>query len=89
MHMIQVIGGGIALLGIFCLFVKLWGADTASIALAAKLFGPAWLVIALINMWIGVTRAGYAVIQELPILFIVFAVPAALAVIVAWRLARH
>lgn len=88
MHMAMVIGGGIALLGIFCLFGKLWGADTPSIALAAKVFIPVWLVIAVVNMWIGVTRAGYTVMQELPILFIVFAVPAAIAVIVAWQLTR-
>lgn len=88
MHMAMVIGGGIALLGIFCLFGKLWGADMASIALAAKIFIPAWLAIALVNMWIGVTRAGYTVMQELPILFIVVAVPAAIAVIVAWQLTR-
>jgi len=50
MHMAMVIGGGIALLGIFCLFGKLWGADTPSIALAAKIFIPVWLVIALVNM---------------------------------------
>ncbi len=88
MHMAMVIGGGIALLGIFCLFGKLWGADAAGIALAAKLFIPVWLVVALVNMWVGVTRAGYTVAQELPILLIVVAVPAAIAVIVAWQLAR-
>lgn len=88
MHMIQVIAGGVVLLGVFCLFGKLWGTDAAGIALAAKVFVPVWLVIALVNMWIGVTRAGYTVMQELPILLIVFAAPAAIAVIVAWQLAR-
>lgn len=89
MHMIQVIAGGIVLLGVFCLFGKLWGADSASIALAAKIFIPAWLVIAMVNLWVGVTRAGYTVMQELPILLIVFAVPAVLALIVAWQLSRN
>lgn len=88
MHMAMVIGGGIVLLGLFLLFGKLWGGAEPAFALAAKLFMPAWLAIALVNMWIGVTRAGYSVREELPILAVVFAVPAALALLVAWRVAR-
>jgi hypothetical protein len=40
------------------------------------------------NMWVGVSRAGYAVREELPILLLVFAVPALLAGLLYWRLAR-
>ena len=58
------------------------------VAMAAKLFMPVWLAIALVNMWVGVTKAGYSVREELPILAVVFAVPAALALLVAWRVAR-
>jgi len=39
-------------------------------------------------MWVGVTKAGYTVAQELPILLIVFAVPAALAGLVIWQMLR-
>lgn len=88
MHMAMVIGGGIVLLGLFLLFGKLWGGAEPAFGLAAKLFIPAWLAVALINMWVGVTGAGYSVREELPILAVVFAVPAALAVLVAWRVAR-
>lgn len=88
MHMVQVIAGGIVLLGVFCLFGKLWGAGGMSIALAAKVFIPAWLVISVVNMWIGVSRAGFTVMQELPILLVVFAAPSAIALIVIWQLAR-
>lgn len=88
MHMAMVIGGGVVLLGLFLLFGKLWGGAEPSFATAAKLFMPVWLAIALVNMWVGVTKAGYSVREELPILAVVFVVPAALALLVAWRVAR-
>ncbi|UFS63984.1 hypothetical protein LO749_07320 [Paracoccus denitrificans] len=88
MHTLMIIVGGAVLLGIFLLFGKLWGGDLAGMATGAKLFVPAWLAVAAVNMWVGVTRAGYTVAQELPILFVVFAVPAALATLAAWQLAR-
>jgi hypothetical protein len=75
----MVIGGGIALLGIFLLFGKLWGGDIAGMALAGKAFIPVWLLVAVTNLWVGVTHAGYSVREELPILLIVFLVPAAVA----------
>lgn len=88
MHMLLVIIGGAVLLGVFALFGKLWGGDVAGIASGAKIFVPVWLVVASTNMWVGVTKAGYSVAQELPILLVVFAVPAALAAVLAWQLAR-
>jgi hypothetical protein len=44
-----------------------------------------WLTITATNMWIGVSKAGYSVADELPILLLLFAVPAAVAVLVRWR----
>lgn len=88
MHMAMVILAGLLLLAVFALFGRLWGHGGADIAMAAKAFIPVWAVIATINLWVGVTRAGYTVVQELPILLVVFAVPAVLAVILAWQVAR-
>lgn len=88
MHMLQVIAGGLLLFGVFALFGKLWGHDVSGVAAAAKAFIPVWLVVALVNMWVGVARAGYTVAQELPILLLVFAVPACAAGVLAWQLAR-
>ncbi len=85
MHMAMVIGGGAVLLGVFLLFGKLWGGDAAALAVAAKAFIPVWLMVSLVNMWVGVTHAGYSVREELPILAIVFLVPAALAALAIWR----
>lgn len=88
MHMSLVITGGILLLGVFALFGKLWGGDFAGIGTGAKLFVLVWFVVALFNMWIGVTRAGYTIAQELPILIVIFAVPAILAAVAIWQLAK-
>ena len=88
MHVAMVIGGGSVLLGLFLLFGWLWGAAAFAMGLGARAFIPVWLIIALVNMWVGVTRAGYSAREELPIMIIVFAVPAAIALAAAWRLAR-
>ncbi len=88
MHMMLVILGGIALFGVFCLFGWLWGEDSASVAVAAKAFIPLWLAMALVNLWVGVTKAGYTVMLELPIFVIVVTIPAAIAAIAVWQIAR-
>ncbi|AVJ32460.1 hypothetical protein CLM74_06560 [Stenotrophomonas sp. MYb57] len=88
MHVLMVMAGGLVLLGVFVLFGWLWGANVAGMALAAKVFVPAWLVVAGVNMWVGVAYAGYSVRDELPILLLVFAVPAAIAGIAIWRLSH-
>jgi hypothetical protein len=49
-------------------------------------FLAAWLVATVFNLWVGVSHAGYSVREELPILFLLFAVPAAVALTVRWKL---
>jgi len=44
-----------------------------------------WIVICSFNMWVGVSKAGYAVAEELPVFALVLLVPTALAVMVRWR----
>jgi hypothetical protein len=88
MHVAMVMGTGVLLLCVFAMFGWLWGASMAGVAFAAKYFVPVWLLIASVNMWVGVTHAGYTVRQEAPILVLVFAVPAAVAALLAWRLSR-
>lgn len=86
--MLMVILGGIVLLGVFLLFGQLWGGTAPAFAAAAKAFIPVWLAVSFANLWVGVNKAGYTVTQELPILVIVFAVPAAVAAIAIWQFAR-
>nr|WP_233633964.1 hypothetical protein [Burkholderia cenocepacia] len=76
------------MLVVFLLFGQLWGTHAASLAVAAKAFVPVWLGVSLFNLWIGVHRAGYGVREELPILAIVFGVPALAAVAAALLLPR-
>ena len=88
MHMAMVIAGGIVLLGVFLLFGKLWGGDALGSATAAKIFIPVWLAVAIVNLWVGVSKAGYTIRDELPILLIVFALPAAAAAFAIWHFSR-
>ncbi|WP_163478758.1 hypothetical protein, partial [Klebsiella pneumoniae] len=60
----------------------------ANLAFAAKIFLPVWLAMSLTNMWVGVARAGYSLREELPIVLVVFALPAIIAGIAVWRLAK-
>ena len=80
-----IIVGGVLLFGIFALVARFAG-GTQTIPMAAKIFIPVWLVAALINMWIGVARAGYSVAEELPIFLLIFAVPAVVAAFTWWKL---
>lgn len=88
MHVLLVMGGGIAQLGLFILFGYLWGSSAGSMALAAKVFMPCWLIIVMVNMWVGVAHAGYSVKDELPILVMNFLVPVIVACIASWQLSR-
>ncbi len=91
MHSLKIIAGGLALLAV-CLLMG-WRASrpdrTAGFARAARLFLPVWLLAALINMWFGVTRAGYSVAEEAQVLLVVFAIPAAAAMLIWWRVSRR
>jgi hypothetical protein len=80
-----IIVGGLLLFGIFALVARFVG-GAQMIVMATKIFIPVWLVAALINMWIGVARAGYSVTEELPIFLLIFAVPAVVAAFTWWKL---
>ena len=81
MHTIMVVLGGFLLL-VICLLA---GRLMKTMALAALIFIPIWLGAALINMWIGVSRAGYSVAEELPIFLVVFAIPTVVALFIWWK----
>jgi len=85
-HTIMVIAGGLALLAI-CLLMG-WRASRtnrlAGFARAARLFLPGWFLAAAINLWFGVSR-GHTFAQEVPVFVVVFAIPAAVAAVIWWR----
>jgi hypothetical protein len=86
MHTVIVVGGAFALLLACLLLGHAFGGGRPGMVLGAQLFIPLWLIGAGINMWIGVSRAGYSVAEELPIFVGIFGVPAAVAALLWWRL---
>jgi hypothetical protein len=88
MHTIKVLTVGLALLAICLLAGRSLGGPGAGLALGAKVFIPLWLVGAGINLWIGVSKAGYSVADEAPVFLMVFGIPAAVALFIIWRSTR-
>ena len=84
MHTVKIIAGGFALLAL-CLLIGRLTAGAGGVPTAARLFVPLWLGAAAVNMYVGVTRAGYSVADEAPIFAVVFAIPAAVALLIWWR----
>jgi hypothetical protein len=80
-----IIVAGFILIGLSVLAARwIGGTGTSAITAATKVFIPIWLVIALVNLWMG-TRAGYSVAEELPIFLLIFTAPAAAALFIWWK----
>ena len=78
---------GLLLLGASLLVGKLFSANYSGATFAATIIYVAlWLLISGLNMWVGVAKAGYSVTEELPIFFLIFAVPVAVAIALKWKL---
>lgn len=88
MHVLLVMVGGVVLLGVFLLFGRLWSVGTSQLPTALIAFIATWLLVTVANLWVGVSKAGYGMREELPILLLVLAVPALLAGLLYWRLGR-
>ena len=58
---------------------------TPTMVTFAKVFVLVWLAVAALNMWMGVARAGYSVAEEFPIFLVIFAIPAAVALVIWWK----
>jgi hypothetical protein len=84
MHTLRVIVGGFVLLAVCLLIARVMGGTRASMAKGALAFMPLWLIAAAVNLWIGVSHAGYTVAQEAPIFLVVFGGPAIVAAVL-WR----
>jgi hypothetical protein len=89
-HTVKVIAGGFVLLAVCLLIGYYVGRPThaAGLIWAIKVFIPLWLCCAAINLWFGVSKAGYSVTEEIPYFLVVFAIPAVLAVFLWWKVAR-
>jgi hypothetical protein len=78
---------GFLLLAAALIIGKLFSENYPSATMVATVaFIGLWLVLTGFNMWVGVNRAGYAVGEELPVLLILFGVPAVAAILLKWKL---
>ena len=77
---------GLLLMAAFLILGKLFSPQfPESSRVATFSFVAIWFAVAVLNMWLGVARAGYSVADELPILLLIFAAPAALAWFIKWQ----
>ena len=84
MHTLMLVVGGLVALGIFLLAAVLLGRHIAD---GARVFVWPWLAASVVNMLIGMYWANIPFSVELPVLIVVFGVPAAVAWLVAKRFA--
>ena len=76
---------GFLLLAASLLLGRLFSANYPGATVVATVaYVALWFVIAGANMWIGVAKAGYSVVEELPIFALIFVLPAAVAIILKW-----
>ena len=63
----------------------LTGIAGSSMTTATLAFIAVWFVATVVNMWIGITQAGYSFRDELPIILVIFLLPVLTAVLVKWK----
>ena len=77
---------GLLFLGGSLLLGRLLSANYPGAVLAATVaYVVFWLAISGANMWVGVARAGYSVMEELPIFLLIFGLPALVAIVLKWK----
>ena len=77
---------GFLLLGASAIVARLFSATYPSAPTVATVaFLVIWLALTSFNLWVGVDKAGYTFAEELPILLLLFGIPAAAALLIAWK----
>lgn len=80
------LAAGFLLLAAFFILARLFSENYPSAtSWATFAFIALWLVLTGANMWVGVAKAGYSASEELPILLLLFGVPAAVAILLKWK----
>jgi hypothetical protein len=79
-----ILGIGLALLGA-CLGAGWVLGGAPRVKGAALVFIGLWFIATAVNLYIGVTRAGYSFMEELPIFLLLFGVPAVIALVLRSR----
>ena len=77
---------GFLLLAASLVLARVFSSSYASATgVATTTFLVLWLALTGFNMWVGVAKAGYSAAEELPILLLLFGVPAIVAVVLKWK----
>jgi hypothetical protein len=77
---------GLLFLGASLLLARLFSANYPGATLVAIVaYVVFWLAISGANMWVGVAKAGYSVMEELPIFLLIFGLPALVAIVLKWK----
>ena len=80
------LSSGLLLLACLAILSRLFSEHFPSSAnWAIGVFVVLWFAVTSANMWVGVSKAGYATAEELPIFILLFAIPTAVAVILKWK----
>jgi len=86
MRTVLFLAAGFSLLAGALLLGRLFSANYPGATFAATVaYVALWLIIAGVNMWVGVAKAGYSVAEELPIFLLIFGLPAVAAGVIKWK----
>lgn len=88
MRTVFVLASGLLMFGSLFFYSRLFVQHfPGAVALATYTFVALWLAATAFNMWVGISHAGYSLREELPIMLLLFALPAAVALVVRWKFA--
>ena len=77
---------GLLFLAASLLLARLFSANYPGATLVAMVaYVVFWLAISGANMWVGVAKAGYSVMEELPIFLLIFGLPVLVAIVLKWK----
>jgi putative effector of murein hydrolase LrgA (UPF0299 family) len=77
---------GFLVLAGFLILAKLFSENyPAATTWAIAGFLALWLALTAFNMWVGVAKVGYSAAEELPVLLLLFGVPAVVAIVLEWK----
>jgi hypothetical protein len=86
MRTVLFLAAGFSLLAGALLLGRLFSTNYPGATFAATVaYVALWLIIAGVNMWVGVAKAGYSVAEELPIFLLIFGLPAVAAGVIKWK----
>lgn len=80
--------GGVVLWAIITGITRVISKEAGNSWIPTIVFAVTWFIIAAVNMWVGVTQAGYTVMEELPIFVLLYLLPVAIAVFLKYKVLR-